>query len=167
MIIVGRNNEDMPITTANENRDAVIALAHQARASINLFSRDLDPRVFDNSRFEQCISRLARKERAADIRILVIDSSMAVSRGHRVIRLAQKLTSSVLIHNPAREHREDFSTFMVVDGVSILHRPRSSSTSYDAVVNFLSPQRADELTEYFNAMWEQSSPDSQVRRLYI
>ena len=111
----------MPITTANENRDAAIALAQQARYSLNLFSRDLDPRVFDNALFEQCISRLARTQRGADIRILVVDSSLAVSRGHRLIRLAQRLTSTVFIHNPAREHRGELATFMVVDGAGVLH----------------------------------------------
>ena len=167
MSILGENNEEIRLDTADENRDAVISLAQQARFSINLFTPDLDPRIFDNGGFEQCIFNLARTHQSSNIRILAHDSTRAVKQGHCLIRLAQKLTSSVFIHNPAREHKGELSTFMVVDGIGMLHRPRSSSNNYDAVVNFSSPQRAGELEDYFNEIWERSTPDSQIRRLYI
>lgn len=167
MHILGESNEEIQLDTADENRDAAISLAEQARFSLNIFTQDLDPRVFDNVSFERCVFNLARIHKSSDIRILVHDSSLAVSQGHCLIRLAQKLTSSVLIHNPAREHRGELSTFMVVDGVGLLHRPQSTSRDYNAVVNFMSPQRAGELHDFFNEMWERSTPDSQVRRLYI
>ena len=159
--------EDQLLDTAGENREAVITLAGQARFSIRLFSRDLDARVFDNPDFERCLFDLARTHSNADIRILVTDSSQAVSRGHCLIRLAQRLTSSVRIHKPARQHRGELATFMVVDDTGLLHRPRTTSTSYDAILNVYAPKRAGELRDYFDAMWEMSAPDSQVRRLYI
>jgi hypothetical protein len=165
--ILGRDNEERLLDTAIDNRDAVIALAQQAHFSLNLFTRDLDPRVFDNAELERCLFKLSRMHKNADIRILVNDSSMAINRGHCLIRLAQKLTSSVYIHNPAKEHSSELSTFMIADNVGLLHRPRSTSNNYEAVVNFMSPQRAGELTDYFNQMWEKSTPDSQIRRLYI
>ena len=167
MNILGESNEEMRLDSAAENRDAAISLAEQARFSLNIFSRDLDPRVFDNAGFERGVFRLAKAHRSADIRILVHDASLAVSQGHCLIRLAQKLTSSVHIHNPAREHRRELSTFMVVDGVGLLHRPQSTSRNYESLVNFMSPQRAGELQDFFNEMWERSTPDSQIRRLYI
>jgi len=167
MNILGENNEEIHLDTATENRDAVISLAEQARFSLNLFTLDLDPRIFDNTEFERCIFRLARNHRNADIRILTQDSSRAVQQGHRLIRLAQKLTSSVRIHNPAREHRNVLSTFMVVDGIGMLHRPHSTSRDYNAVVNYMSAQVAGELNDLFNEIWERSTPDSQIRRLYI
>jgi hypothetical protein len=56
---------------------------------------------------------------------------------------------------------------MIVDGTGLLHRPRSSSNNYQAIVNYRSPQRAGELDDHFNEMWERSTPDAQIRRLYI
>ena len=167
MNILGESNEEIQLDTAAENRDAAISLAEQARFSLNIFSRDLDPRVFDNAEFERCVFKLARTHRSTDIRILVCDSTLAVSQGHCLIRLAQKLTSSVHIHNPATEHRRELSTFMLVDGTGLLYRPQSTSRNYEALVNFMSPQRAGELHDFFNEMWERSTPDSQIRRLYI
>ncbi len=167
MNILGENNEVIRLDTAAENRDAAISLAEQARFSLNIFSRDLDPRVLDNAGFERCIFKLAKAHRSTDIRILVHDSSLAVSQGHCLIRLAQQLTSSVHIHNTAREHKNELSTFIIADGVGLLHRPQSTSRNYEATVNFMSPQRAGELRDLFNEMWERSTPDSQIRRLYI
>ncbi|UCB55255.1 MAG: hypothetical protein JSW45_01590, partial [Thiotrichales bacterium] len=69
--------------------------------------------------------------------------------------------------NPAREHRNEISTFMIADDIGILHRPRTSSNNYDAVVNHKAPLRARELRDYFDEMWERSTPDSRIRRLYI
>jgi len=167
MHILGEDNEEITLDTAGENRDAVISLAKQARFSLNLFTRDMDPRIFDNAEFEQCIFKLARMHQSSNIHILVNDTSSAINRGHCLIRLAQKLTISVFIHNPAREHKGEISTFMIADGIGMLHRPRSSSNNYDAVVNYMSPQRAGELGDYFNEMWERSTPDSKIRRLFI
>ena len=167
MYTLGDHDEDILIDTPTENREAVISLARQARSSINLFTRDLDPRLFDNTGFEQSIFTLARSHHSADIRILTLDSSSARQQGHCLIRLAQKLTSSVFIHNPAREYSNIIATFLVVDRKGIMHRPRSTSTDYDALVNYNAPQRAAELQDFFNAMWERSTPDSQVRRLHI
>ena len=167
MNVLDENAEEISIDTADENRRAVIALAEQAHFSINLFTRDLDPRVFDNTELERCIFDLARNHKNADIRILVTDTTRAVNQGHCLIRLAQKLTSKVLVHNPAREHCNEISTFMIADDVGILHRPRTSSNNYDAVVNYKAPLRARELRDYFDEMWERSTPDSRIRRLYI
>ncbi len=167
MNIPGESNEEIRLGTAAENRDAAISLAQQARSSINIFSRDLDPRIFDNAGFERSVFNLAKTHRSADIRILVCDSTLAVSQGHCLIRLAHQLTSSVFIHTPAREHRGVLSTFMVADGVGLLYRPQSTNRNYNAVVNYMSPQRAGELQDLFNEMWERSTPDSQIRRLYI
>jgi hypothetical protein len=167
MFILGENSEETHVDTAEANRNTAISLAEQAKIGINLFTQDLDPKVFDNIEFEQCIFNLARKHRSATVRILAHDSTRATRQGHCLIRLAQKLTSSVFIHNTAREHKSDISTFMTVDGIGYLYRPRSTSRDYGAVFNFMAPQRAAELDDLFNEMWERSTIDSQIRRLYI
>ncbi|MGD8803343.1 MAG: hypothetical protein PVG12_09170 [Gammaproteobacteria bacterium] len=167
MFILGQDKEEIHVDTAEANRNTVISLAEQARFGLNLFTQDLDPNVYDNADFEQCIFNLARKHHSARIRILTQDSARAERQGHSLIRLAQKLTSSVFIHNTATEHKGEASTFMVVDGTGYIYRPRSTSRNYDAVCSFMAPQRAAELDDLFNEMWERSAADTQIRRLYI
>jgi len=162
-----QSDADSALETRSENRDATLALVERAHLGVSLFTPDLDPLVLDNAALERAISKLVRAHKGALIRILVQDSAKAVTQGHCLIRLAQALTSSVLIHNPALEHRNEHASFMVVDALGILYRPRSARNDYSAVFNDHAPQRARKLKDHFNAMWERSTPDSQIRRLYI
>jgi hypothetical protein len=96
-----------------------------------------------------------------------MDSTAAVRKGHCIVRLAQTLTSSVFIHNPSPQHCSEISAFLVADSVGLLYRNRGAHNHYEASVNFMSPRRAGKLDEFFNEAWEMSTPDPQVRRLYI
>lgn len=167
MHLLGRTEKDIAIETAADNRELTISLAEQARSSINLFTRDMDAAIYDNTALERCLFNFARRNHNTVIRILVQDSSAAVKQGHCLIRLAQQLTSSVFINNPAREHRDRVDSFMIVDDVGMIYRPRSSNRDYRARVSYRSLQRASDLQDLFNTMWQSSTADSQVRRLYI
>ena len=167
MYVLGETADEIRISTAEENANAAVSLAQQARRHLNIFSQDLDARIYDSAEFESCVFALARRHPSTRIRILTIDSGNAVHKGHCLIRLAQTLTSSVFIHNPSREHSNETSAFLVADGVGLLYRSRGTHNHYEASVNFMSPRRAARLDEFFNDAWEWSKPDPQVRRLYI
>ncbi len=164
---LGETNAEVYINTAEENRNAAISLAKQARHGINIFTQDLDALIYDNDEFEKCATDLARIHPSSQIRILVIDSSKAVQNGHRLIRLAQNLTSSVFIKKPSRDHQGEKSSVMLADGVGMLYRMNDSQYNFDASINFMAPQRAGKLSDFFNEAWEHGEPDPQFRRLYV
>ena len=164
---LGETSAEIPLSNAEENRNAAISLASQARYGINVFTQDLDNAVLDNDEFEQHIFNLATRHPGTQIRILVQDSTPAVKKGHRLIRIAQKLTSSVFIKNPPEMHKDDKSAFMTVDGVGLLYRGHAENYNYQASVNFMSPLRAKRLDQFFNEAWEYGTPDQQVRRLFV
>ncbi|MBE9567928.1 MAG: hypothetical protein IMF14_04480, partial [Proteobacteria bacterium] len=83
------------LSTAEENRTAALTLASQAKHSIDIFTQDMDAVIYDNQEFERYVFELAKKHPTTRIRILTQDSSTAIRNGHSLIRLAQKLTSSV------------------------------------------------------------------------
>lgn len=164
---LGETRAEINIDSAEENRNAAISLAKQANYYINIFTQDLDSRIYDNPEFEKHLSQLARKHPSTQVRILVQDSMPAVKKGHRLITLSQNLTSSVLIRKPAKQYRNEQAAFMVADGLGLLYRVYGSNLNFDASVNFMSPLRAKKLDEFFNEVWEQSEPDTQLRRLYM
>ena len=90
--------------------------------SIDIFTQDLDIKIYNHQEIEQSIFDLAKKHPNTCIRILVQDSKKATQYGHCLIRLAQKLTSSVFIHNPSEEYKNERSSFMIVDKLGLLHR---------------------------------------------
>lgn len=164
---LGETKAEIKLSNAEENRNAALSLAEQARYGINIFTQDMDNAIYDNDEFEKHIFNLATRHPSAQIRILVQDSTISVKKGHCLIRMAQKLTSSVLIKNPPKLHKNDKSTFMTVDNIGMLYSAQSDKHNYQASVNFMSPQRTAKLDDFFNEAWEHGLPDQQVRRLFI
>ena len=164
---LGETDAEVHIDTAEENKNVAISLVTQAHISIDIFSQDLDNELYNNEEFERSIFNLAKRHPKTKIRILTQDSQLAVRSGHRLIKLAQSLTSSVFINNPSREYRDETCAFLIVDKLGLLYRVSASNRNYKASINYMSPQRAGKLTDYFNEMWEHSTPDIQTRRIYI
>jgi len=164
---LGETKAEVEIETAEENKNAALSLVKQARYSIDIFTQDLDAIIYNNAEFERSIFDLAKKHPNTRIRILVQDAKKAAQNGHCLIRLAQSLTSSVFIHNPSREFKKEQSSFMVVDKLGLLYRITGNNQNYRASVNFMSPMRAGKLSDFFDEVWEQSTPDIQTRRIYM
>lgn len=164
---LGETSAEVGINSAEENRNAVISLAKQARNYINIFTQDLDAALYDNEEFEKHIFDLATRHPNAEIRILVQDSTRAVRNSHSLIRLAQRLTSSIVIKKPATMYQDIQSSFMTVDGVGMLYRIKGNQYNYEAAVNFMSPLRTGKLDDFFNEVWDNSDPDPQARRIFM
>ena len=165
--ILGETNVDIKLQTAEENKDLVLSLARQAHHKINIFSQQLDAPLYDNDEFEKYIFNLANSHRSAEVRILLQNSSHAMQHSHRLVRLAQKLTSSILIRKPAEKYKDLGQAYITIDGVGMLYRAQGDVKSYNATANFMSPQNTSELDASFNEIWDHSDPDPQLRRLSI
>lgn len=164
---LGETKEEVHIDTVYENRDIALSLVEQARYNIDIFTQDLDAELYNNEAFEQALFQLTKKHPATRVRILVQNSMRSVQNGHRLIRLAQNLTSSIAIHNPSRKHKDELSGFLIVDQLGFLYRVNANHRNYNASFDFMSPLRARQLTDLFNEIWEHSTPDIQTRRMHI
>ena len=151
--------------TAEQNRELALQLAQQATHEILIASYDLDSRIYSNNAFIDALSALVRKHRDASVHILVWKTAPAVKQGHRIIELAQRLTSSIHIHEPDRVHKDFIESFMVVDGTAYFRRPLADRS--EGVAEFHAPLNARDLHERFLEMWERSTPCSEFRRLRI
>lgn len=165
--ILGKTTDELMLETVEENRDAVLSLARQAKHRIHIFSQQLDADLYDNEEFEQLAFNLANSHRSSEIRILVQDAILAVQHSHRLVYLSQKLTSSVFIRKPAEKYKDLPQAYITVDGMGMLYRVQGNTRNYKAIVNFMSPQRTSELDTNFNEIWEHSEVDPQLRRLFV
>jgi len=165
--VLGESIGDIQISTVEEYKTISLSLAQQARKSIDIFTQDLESVIYNNSEFEQSIFTLSKRHPNTQIRILVQDSTSAIQKGHCLIKLSQRLTSSVLIHKPSFKDRDESCTFMNVDNIGLIHRTVATSMVYKATANFYSPRPAAKLTDFFNHIWEHSSPDMQTRRIFL
>jgi len=164
---LGETAEEIALETVEENKNAALLLVEQARYSIDIFTQDMDTEIYSHKDFEQCFFNLAKKHPSTKVRILAQDTTTAVKNGHRLVKLAQHITSSVFINTPSAEYKEERSAFLIVDKVGLLHRTSAHNRNYKASLNFMTPQRARKLTEFFNEVWDHSTADIQTRRIYM
>ena len=163
--ILGEDESLIQFSSMHENRALALEMAQQARRHIYIMSRDLDAHIYNTADFEEALAKLARESQHTHIHILVHNSEPAIKHGHRLINLAQRLTSKVKIHNPHEEHAEYNEAFLIVDDTAYIKRKLAER--YEGVACFKAMKVANDLSEFFNEMWEHSEPDSQCRRLLI
>lgn len=162
---LGEHNTDITIDTSEDNLAAVLRLVGQGGRSLDIFSRDLEPRIYDNADFADAVRSLAIKTRDMHVRILVIEPDFIIKHGHRLIELARRLTSHMEIRKVHEDYCNNPEAYLVVDKRGLLHRKLASR--YEAVVNFNNPMSATELHNQFSEMWDRSKQYMDFKRLYI
>ena len=162
---LGEDSGDIAIDTHEDNQLAALQLVSQGGRSLDIFSRDLEPRIYDIPDFADAVRALAVKTRDMRVRILVIDPDFIIKHGHRLIELARRLTSHMEIRKVHEDYCNNPEAYLVVDNRGLLHRKLASR--YEAVVNFNNPMTATELHHQFTEMWERSKQYMDFKRLYI
>lgn len=161
----GKNDDDIPLHSADEFRDAAVVITTSILRTVNIFTPNLEPEIYDHQPFLDNILELCRGNRHASVKILVKDSSLAVKRGHGLIRLAQKLTSAIEIRNPVDEYLTINNAFMVTDSKSLIYRQQADS--YNGLYNLRCEFRAKKLEDLFNTAWEHGVIDVETRNLHL
>jgi len=152
-----------------EGRDQACALvlemAAQAKHQICIYGRNIDHVLFDQAEFVDYLSELARHSSRTEIKILVHDTLVNVQNDHRLIALAQHLSSSIHIHNTAKQHQDSQQTFLLVDDFAYLLCP--SASVYEGSACLYDRLEVRILQKKFDEQWDQSIPDVNVRRLHL
>lgn len=158
-------DERVEIDTSEACRLAVLSMARQAVRSLEIVSRRLDPAVYDDADFVDAVAQLCLGSPRVRVRVLVREPAPIVKRGHRLLALAQRLSTFIDIRVPSREHADYNSAFFLADGAGVVYR--TLADRYEAKVSFNDPRGAQELGKLFEEMWQTASPDPNLRRTYL
>lgn len=162
---LGETKDLLQLESSDEHRAVTLAMVRQAQRTLHIFSRDLDPLIYNNADFDQAVSEFLSRSPQTRINVLVQDSNRAVKEGHRLIHLAQRFSSKVEIRKPIAEYAGIRHVFFVADETGYVSR--SLAERFEGVAGFDNRLRARDLVIFFNEVWERSQQDSQVRRLYL
>ena len=162
---LGENSDDIVIESSEDNMHAAYRLVQQAHSQIDIFSRNLDPRIYDNSEFADAIKGMISASQRARVRILVIDTDPSTKHGHRLIELARHFTSYMEIRKVHEDYAANPEVYLTVDQRGLIHRKLASR--FEAVVNFNDPHHARTLGDHFEEVWERSKAHIDFKRLYI
>lgn len=148
-----------------ESRAMNIAAIHKfATSAVNylkIISRSLDHQVFDRQEIIEAISEFARRNRHSSVEILVYDCTDIIKSGHRLIHLAERISSKINIRRlPA--HMPAFNESLVIaDNKGYLHNPQSDR--YEGIASFNDPTRCMELSKIFSDLWNQGDVEPYLR----
>jgi hypothetical protein len=162
---LGQSEQVLLLDTSDAVRAASLAMVQQGARSVDIFTRDLDARLFDNAAFADAVSHLATSSMYAKIRILLHDDEHVVKHGHRLVDLVRRLSSYIGVRIISPDLKTHNHAFMVVDQCGYVFRELSDR--YDAEVCFNGTGRARDLSELFDEVWEHSPPASNLRQLHI
>jgi hypothetical protein len=162
---LGVSKDTLSLESWDDNRQAALALARQARRTLQIFSRDLEPAIYEQPDFIAAVTQLATHSRSARIAILLQDPTRAVKEGHRLVELARRLSSYIEIRRPAQQHAERTEAFLIADEAGVLRRPLADR--YEGMLSFHAPLEARRLVTLFAEMWEKSESDPELRRLHL
>ena len=155
-------------TVAIETRDAAIAtlvaLAHRTRRQLRIYSRALDPGLFDAPETVEALRRLAVRGRGVEIRILLHDAAATQRDNAPLLSLAQRLPSVVLLREVEDPVDRAYPSAFVANDAGGSYF-RSLGHRFDGDVALAAPGRARQLREEFDRIWERARPCSELRAL--
>ncbi|MDA3914374.1 GNAT family N-acetyltransferase [Oleiagrimonas sp.] len=145
---------------------AVLRIIEQARHTLVIHFPDLAPGVLDRDDILEALRRLATSGRVACVRLLLHDPDHLLRAGHRLIPLAQRLTSSigmrVLVEDEDRAYP---SAFIASDSGGYLMRPLAER--FEGYGSTCKPSESRQLTRYFEEVWQRSAPATVLRNLEL
>ncbi len=162
---LGADSEELELGTSEEHRSIAVAMVSQARRTVDITSRHLDPAVYDNPEFHEALKALALSGPRCRIRLFITDPAPLVSRGHRLLDLAQQLTSYVSLRKPGREHRQFNEAWLLVDSAGYVRR--KFADRFEGICDFGNARVASELGDRFDEMWERGQEIPGLRRLHL
>lgn len=144
-------------------RGRATALVAATERTLRVFSDSLDPLLYDDSGLCDAVVELASRHPFCQVYILVRDSSQLGRQFHRLVATHQRLTSSIHLRKLNPERDSDYNDFVVADETGVLRlqepeRYQGFSCRYD-------PAEARRLGNEFDALWESSLPDPDIRQL--
>ena len=163
-LVLGETIDAVKLESSEDQRLAAVALMQQARRRVDIFSRDLDKKIYDYRPFLEALQALAVNHHG-QIQILVKDSGKAVKYGHRLIPLSQRLTSLIEIRKVAEDYKEYNEAFLIADETGYVHRRHADR--FEGITRFNAAKEARELLVFFNEVWRNSAPDTDLQRIYL
>lgn len=140
-------------------------LVVHSRRSIAILTQNLDALVYADSAFVQHISTFARSNRNAQVQILIKDTKPAIETGHILVRLAQRLSSKIIVRKTTIEPTNKTMAYMLGDTDKLLYK--NDEEAYRGFFNSAAASEIKSLREEFNYLWQYGEAEPEFQILHI
>jgi hypothetical protein len=135
-------------------RKASTLMAAQATRELRIFSRDLDPAVYNHEDFLTSVRRLALHSERSAIEILVFDAEPVVRHRHGLLDLAHQVPSHIRIRRIPTEFHFHLEAYLIADTEGYVLRPVAEV--FEGRTDFSAPRQVRQLRNEFEHIWERS-----------
>jgi len=163
--LLGGTRQEIILDNSREHITLTDHMVSQASRSIRIFTRDLDPIIYDRESFVRECKRIAVRSKYCRIEILAFESQRIIRRGHRLIDLARALSSRIEIRRPEKEYEKHLQSFITFDEKGYIYR--TYSDRFEGIGNYSDPRETHELEKLFKEIWMRSHVDPEMRSLMI
>lgn len=161
--VLGRTREALYVETLEHNRAAARLLLEQARFRYYILDRNLNPDLYSSRKLAESLSRLCRRGRYTDVRILIADNRKLIHRTHYLLETIRQFSSYIRLRRLPRKYLDLEQNYILADDSGVLIRQRHDV--YIGKLYFHHPALHKELHEEFKHLWEHCDPDPDVRQL--
>jgi hypothetical protein len=158
-------NQIRVISSLEEMRAAVDAVAAGAQRLMSIYTPDLEPDLYDQNGFLEIVKRFVLARRFAKVRVLLSDSGRLLRDNNRFIAMGRRLTSCIDIRPavvPAGQRTAGHpGAYLIADDRAIVYRVHLDR--WDGVADLNNPPVARQYLDEFDEIWHASSPDEASR----
>lgn len=156
--------------TAIEHREAAVAaccaLVARTRRELWVYSRALDPGLFDAPDVVDAFRRLATRRQLVEVRILLQDAAAAQRGRTPLIALAQRLGSAFAFREVQDPADRGYAPAYVANDTGGYYF-RTLGNRFDGECDVEGSGRARQLADHFMPIWERARPCTEFRALEI
>lgn len=148
-------SERTVLTSFEDVKSGVTAIALLAERQITILTPDLEPGIYDSEEFLEALKRLVLARRYAKVRVLISDPRRTVRNGNPLVALARRLNSFIEFRNLHVEFRGKLpGAYIIADDRALLYR--ANATRYDGIMGSFEPVVARQHLADFEKPWEAS-----------
>jgi len=162
---LGEDNEVIYLHDLDSFYTTIASMSEQAHRHIRLFSHDLDPELFNSEEIADHMSRLATSNPHVYLQFLIQNTSGLRQHSHRLLDLAQRISSYIEIRVTDIMHAHISENFYLFDDDGYVKRHHADE--YIGEANFFDARTVRDLEHRFKGMWERAEPDPHLRRMSI
>jgi len=163
--VVDDPNAPLQVVSLEDNINGLCRILEGARRDLAVFTRHLDPRLYDDARVLELMTQLGRSSPFARLRFLVMDAKVAASKGSKLLSLGRSLSSYFEFRKVHSDHEAMGNEFIVVDEAACLYRPQADR--YEGLLHPHDGLEARLNLKTFNQIWEKSEPDPDLRQMKL
>jgi hypothetical protein len=149
------------ISSLEEMRAAVDAVAASAQRLMSIYTPDLEPELYDQNAFLEIVKRFVLARRFAKVRVLISDSNRLLRDNNRFIAMGRRLTSCIDIRPAVGANRQRAASYVIADDRAIVYRVHADR--WDGVADLNNPPVARQYLDEFDEIWHSSAHDEHSR----